>query len=82
MMVVRRSAILFVGLFALFFAIGSATQKTAGVILGAIATLFLTQYLLTVAQFDVRLLERAVAMLFDSPGIFSVVSGRWSLVDA
>jgi hypothetical protein len=68
--------------YTLFFAIGSATQKTAGILLGAMATVLLTQYLFAVLGVDFDLLERAVEFLFRTPGVFSVFSGRWSLVDA
>lgn len=68
--------------YTLFFAIGSATQKTAGIILGAVASVLLAQYLLAVLGVDLDLLERVVDFLFRSPGVFSVFSGRWSLVDA
>ena len=68
--------------YTLFFAIGSATQKTAGIILGAVATVLLAQYLFTVLGIDVDVLERGIEVLFTSPGVFSVFSGRWSLVDA
>jgi hypothetical protein len=68
--------------YTLFFAIGSATQKTAGIILGAVATVLLAQYIFAVLGLDVDLLVRVVEVLFRSPGVFSVFSGRWSLVDA
>lgn len=68
--------------YTLFFAIGSATQKTAGIILGAAAAILLAQYLLAVLGADLNLLERTVDILFRSPGVFSVFSGRWSLIDA
>ena len=68
--------------YTLFFAIGSATQKTAGIILGAVAAMLLAQYLLTVFGADLDLIERTVDVLFGHGGVFSVFSGRWSLVDA
>lgn len=68
--------------YALFFAIGSATQRTAGIILGAAAAVLLTTYLFAVLGVDADLLQRSVEVLFTSPGVFSVFSGRWSLVDA
>ena len=68
--------------YALFFAIGSATQKTAGIILGAAAAILLSQYLFALLGVDLHLLDRVVEALFQSPGVFSVFSGRWSLVDA
>lgn len=68
--------------YALFFAIGSATQKTAGIILGAVASVLLAQYVLALVDVDVDLFERVVDTLFSSPGVLSIFTGRWSLVDA
>jgi hypothetical protein len=68
--------------YALFFAIGSATQKSAGVVLAIVAGVFLAQYVLALANVRYDLLMRAADLLFVSPGIFSVFAGRWTLIDA
>ena len=68
--------------YATFFAIGSATQRAAGVVLGVIAAVLLVAYVLAVADSRVDFLPSVYRWLFDSPGIFSVFTGRWSLVDA
>jgi hypothetical protein len=68
--------------YALFFAISSATQKTAGIILGTAAASLLALYMLALLNVDTTLVLRARDLLFTSPGVFSVFSGRWSLVDA
>lgn len=68
--------------YALFFAIGSSTQRTAGIVLGSIAALFLAQYVLSLVDVKFDLLRRVFELAFDSPGVFSVFAGRWSLVDA
>ena len=68
--------------YALFFAIGASTQKTAGILLGAIVTLALAQYVLTLGDVKLNVLRPAVEFLFTSPGVFSVFAGRWTLVDA
>jgi hypothetical protein len=67
--------------YALFFAIASATQKTAGVILGAVALLFLAEYLLSLANVNFDVLSRAAELIFSSPGVLSVFTGRWTLID-
>lgn len=68
--------------YALFFALGSATTKSAAIILGVIAALFFSQYLLEVIGVRYDLLSRIADFVFTSPGILSVFSGRWMLVDA
>jgi hypothetical protein len=67
--------------YALFFAIGSATTKTAAVVLAVFAFLLFGQYLLVLigARFD--LLSHVADFFFISPGVLSVFSGRWMLVD-
>ena len=65
-----------------FFAISSATQRAAGILLGVIATVFLVAYVLAIADSKIDFLPRVVAALFDSRGIFSVFTGRWTLIDA
>lgn len=68
--------------FALFFSIGAATQRTAGIVLGAVAALFLAQYVLGLVEVRFNLLGQVADFLFTSPGVFSVFAGRWTLVDA
>lgn len=68
--------------YVLFFAIASATQRTAGIILGTVAAMLLVQYVLTLAAPNIDLMRHIVDALFTQPGVFSIFSGRWSLVDA
>ncbi|MEK7401811.1 MAG: hypothetical protein AABZ80_05550 [Gemmatimonadota bacterium] len=69
--------------YAVFFAISAATNKTAGMIIGVIASLFFAQYLLNVfAGNTYDILEPTVNFIFVRPGILSVFAGRWMLVDA
>lgn len=67
--------------YALFFSIASATQKTAGVLLGIVAALLLVQYTLNLTSGRFELLPRLAEFLFSAPGVFSVFTGRWTLVD-
>ena len=68
--------------YSVFFAISSSTSQTAGVILGMIATLLLTQFVLTMADVDYNVLEKVIEFLAFRPGLFSVFAGRWMLIDA
>ena len=68
--------------YALFFAIASATSRAAGVVLGLIAAVVLLSYLGSVANLPVDFLGKLGRALFESPGVFSVFTGRWMLVDA
>ena len=68
--------------YVMFFAIASATQKTAGIILGVVAAVLLAQYVLALAGPEIQVTRRVIEVLFTQPGVFSIFSGRWSLVDA
>lgn len=67
--------------YALFFAIGSGTTKTAAAVLGAMAVLLFAQYVLSVVGIRYDLLSRVADFVFVSPGVLSVFSGRWMLID-
>lgn len=67
--------------YAIFFAIASSTPQTAGVILGLIAAVFFTQYLLTVFGNRIDLIGVITNFIFVRPGILSVFTGRWMLID-
>ncbi len=67
--------------YALFFAISSATGRTAGYILGAIAVVIAAQFMLAAANVSVDLLSRAVDVIFAAPGLLAVFAGRWTLID-
>lgn len=68
--------------YALFFAIASGTSKTAGIIIAIIASVLLTQFLLiAVADSKIDILKPIFTFIFYRPGILSVFSGRWMLVD-
>lgn len=67
--------------YAIFFAIASSTPQTAGVVIGAIAAVLFTQYLLALASTPVDILGPITQFLFVRPGFFSVFTGRWMLVD-
>lgn len=67
--------------YAIFFAIASSTPQTAGVILGIIAAVLFTQYLMSVMGTKQDILEPIVRFIFVKPGVLSIFTGRWMLVD-
>lgn len=68
--------------YTIFFAIASATSRAAGLVLGVIAAVVFVAYLGAVANLSLDFLPKLGRMLFESPGVFSVFTGRWMLVDA
>jgi hypothetical protein len=67
--------------YALFFAVSSATGKTAGFILGAIALILVAQVVVSTTSISVNLLGRAIDVIFATPGLLAVFAGRWTLID-
>jgi hypothetical protein len=67
--------------YSLFFAISSATGRTAAYILGAIVLIVVAQILLSSTSLKVDLLSRAMDIVFAAPGLLAVFGGRWMLVD-
>jgi hypothetical protein len=68
--------------YAIFFAISSATGRTAGFILGAIAVILVAQILLSTTSISsVNLIGHAVDLIFATPGLLAVFAGRWTLID-
>jgi hypothetical protein len=67
--------------YAVFFAISSATPKAAGMVLGAIAALFLAQFLVGLVSSKADLIGTVSNWVFVEPGVLSVFAGRWMLID-
>lgn len=68
--------------YSMFFAIAASTSRTAGLILAAMAGVVFGQYLVNVigsTEYDI--LGPITNFIFLKPGILSVFSGRWMLVD-
>jgi len=76
----RFSLAVFVA-FALFFAVSAGTARTAGAILGVIATLAVVQVLASAAGVDVDLFGRLQVLVLNWPGPLAVFTGRWMLLD-
>jgi FtsH-binding integral membrane protein len=68
--------------YSVFFTIASATPRAAGVVLGLVGAVLLTGYVFAVAEIPFDPIRKVAQALFSSPGIFSVFTGRWTLIDA
>jgi len=80
-----RFALASIVAYAIFFAIASGTNRTAGMIVAVFAGLIFAQYLLTVfsdGPQSIDFIGSVLDFVFKSPGILSVFSGRWMLIDA
>lgn len=67
--------------YAIFFAIGSGTSRTAAVVLAVVGVVLLAQLLVSASDAQFDLLGRVAEVLFGRAGVLSVFSGRWMLVD-
>ncbi len=67
--------------FTIFFAISAGTARTAGMLLGAIAAIGLTQLFLALFGTGVDLLGTSVDLVTSWPGPLEVFGGRWLLID-
>jgi hypothetical protein len=67
--------------FSIFFAISSSTAKAAGIVLGSLAALLLIAFILSAASVSYDLLGHTATFFFAVPGVLSIFTGRWMLVD-
>lgn len=67
--------------YAVFFAISAGTVRTAGIILGVIASLIVVQIVASIANLDLDLLGMIQTAVLYGPGPLAVFTGRWMLVD-
>lgn len=67
--------------FSIFFAISAASARAAAYVLGAISVVLVAQFLTDAMGFHWNIGAHAVDFLMVYPGILSVFSGRWTLID-
>lgn len=68
--------------FSIFFAIASSTPKAAGIVLGFLALLLVSAFILSSMGGGYDLLGHAADAIFSTRGALSVFTGRWMLIDA
>ena len=76
-----RFALAAIVAFGFFFAIASATARTAGYVLGGLVAVMLVQLLLFALDSKVNLVGWLLQSLLVWPGPFDVFTGRWMLID-
>ncbi|MGH7670074.1 MAG: hypothetical protein ACRENQ_11340 [Gemmatimonadaceae bacterium] len=67
--------------FSIFFAISAASVRAAGYVIGAICVVLVVDFLTDAMGFHWSVGLHAVDLLMVYPGILSVFSGRWTLID-
>jgi hypothetical protein len=67
--------------YAIFFGISAASARAAGVILGAVVVVIAIEFLTDAIGLHWNVGGRAIDFLMVYPGILSVFSGRWTLID-
>lgn len=67
--------------FSIFFAISAASIRAAGYVLGAICVVLVSEFLTDAMGLHLNIGAHAVDFLMVYPGILSVFSGRWTLID-
>ncbi|HEX9704183.1 MAG TPA: hypothetical protein VGA20_02915 [Gemmatimonadales bacterium] len=67
--------------YAVFFAVSSGTQRTAGAILGVIGLLIIVHIIGGVAGVDLDVVGRLQGIVLGWPGPLGIFSGRWMLLD-
>lgn len=67
--------------YAAFFAIAAGTNRTAGIILGVLIGLVMTQLILTAAGVNLNFMGAIFLRLFIWPGPLEIFTGRWMLID-
>lgn len=67
--------------FAIFFAICAASVRAAGAILGAICLVIAVEFMTDALGLNWHVGNHAIDILMAYPGILSVFSGRWTLID-
>lgn len=76
-----RFAVAVLVAYAVFFAISAGTARTAGIIVGAIATVVLVQLVASIANLQLDLISTMQVVLLQGLGPLAVFTGRWMLVD-
>ena len=67
--------------YAMFFAVSAGTARTAGIVLGCLATVVVLQLVAEIASVDLDLFAVVQWLLMQGPGPLTVFTGRWMLVD-
>lgn len=67
--------------FSIFFAIAAGTQRAAAIVLGSIAGIFVVALLISAMDVRFDLLGWISKAVFESPGLLSIFTGRWTLID-
>jgi hypothetical protein len=67
--------------YAIFFAIAASSQRAAATVLGVIAGFLVLAVMINAMGVNYDILGNTARLIFAEPGILSIFTGRWMLVD-
>ncbi|HET9424470.1 MAG TPA: hypothetical protein VFO55_03790 [Gemmatimonadaceae bacterium] len=67
--------------FAIFFAIAASSQKASATLLASIAAVLILSVMISAMGVRANLLGTMATYLFSDPGLLSIFTGRWMLID-
>lgn len=67
--------------FAVFFAIAASSQRAAAYLLAGLSVFVLVAVLISAMGVPVDIIGRSMDLIFAQPGILSIFTGRWMLID-
>lgn len=67
--------------FSIFFVVAAASQRAAAWTLGGILAFVIVSVLIEAIGFRADLIGKATSFLFAEPGLLSIFTGRWMLID-
>jgi hypothetical protein len=67
--------------YAMFFAVAAASTRAAAMLLLGILGFFMLAIIITAMGFEYDIVGNTMRLLFAEPGVLSVFTGRWMLID-
>ena len=67
--------------FAIFFAVAASSQRAAATLLAAFAAFFVVAVMISAMGVNYDIIGTAGRLIFAEPGLLSIFTGRWMLVD-
>lgn len=67
--------------FAIFFAVAASSQKASATLLGVIAAFIVLSIIIGAMGVKTDIIGKTMSFIFEEPGVLSIFTGRWMLID-
>lgn len=67
--------------FAIFFAVAASSQKASATLLGVIAGFIVLSIIIGAMGVKTDIIGKTMSFIFEEPGVLSIFTGRWMLID-